>query len=286
MTAPKPTATKPYPEPTKPLIVCGFPRSGTLMCAQLLSASPEVELQGEMGRPDETLRFLETIKAHQDSKGPTEHWVAKSYDFAFDIFAGVSRARRAVKPGAVWRGHKTPRQERFFARYEALFDRPDAGAHYVYCLRNPWSVWRSLKIMHWNKIPDVDHFVELWTQSIGHYETMVAQAPGRVHLFHLEAFIAAEDKTAFTREHLYLPLGVDETRLKRAADEQDNNNAAAVKAGRSPPALEPTEVSRIGRDPGVRRALALHFPGFEPPPGADMDRPPFRKPWLARLLKR
>lgn len=256
------------------------------MCAQLLSASPEIELQGELRMPDETLSWLLKIKAHHEERSPTEHWQAKAYDLAFDVFAGVSRARRAVKPGAKWRGHKTPRQERFFHRYEALFDRPGAEPHYVYCLRNPWSVWRSLKVMSWNKIRDADQFTELWTQSIRQFEEMMEQAPGRVHLFHLESFIAAEDKAAFARTHLYTPLALDESRLKRIADEQGNNNAATVKAGRSPEPLTPAEEARIGRDPEVRRALESFFPGFEPPAGAEMDRPPLKASWLKRLLKR
>lgn len=273
-------------QPVRPLIVCGFPRSGTLMCAQLLSASPEVELQGEVRMPDETLAYLTAMKAHHEERSPTEHWRAKAYDLAFDVFAGISRARRAVRPDARWRGHKTPRHERFFHVYEAFFDQADARAHYVYCLRNPWSVWRSLKIMPWNKIPDVERFVEMWTLSVSQYEGMVAAAPDRVHLFNLEAFIAADDKAGFARARLYAPLELDEARLRRPADEQDNNNAASVKAGRSPPPLTTTEVSRIGRDPGVRRALDVYFPGFIPPAGADLDKPPFKVSWTKRLLKR
>lgn len=254
--------------PVLPLIVCGFPRSGTLTCAQALGLSPEVELQGEMGAPDQTIAYLETLKSWHGSHGARgEAWFDKSYDVMFDVIAGAAPGRRIVRPDALYRGHKTPRHERYFKRYEALFDRPDQRARYVYCLREPWAVWRSLKIMSWNSFRDVGAFTRAWVKSVETYEAMAAAAPGRVLLFRLDDFAVAPDPDAFVRETLLAPLGLNPARLMRAVTELGNNNAATVKAGRAPEPLFQDEIDRIARAPGVRRALADFLPTSVPPNG-------------------
>lgn len=255
--------------PVLPLIVCGFPRSGTLTCAQALGLSPEVELQGEMGAPDQTIAYLETLKAWHGSHGARgEAWFDKSYDVMFDVIAGAAPGRRIVRPDAVYRGHKTPRHERYFERYEALFDRPDQRARYVYCLREPWAVWRSLKIMSWNSFRDVGAFTRAWVKSVETYEAMAAAAPGRVLLFRLDEFAAAPDPDAFVRETLLELLGLDAGRLTRPVAQLGNNNAATVKAGRAPEALFQDEIDRIGSDQDVRRILRAWLPMAAPPNGA------------------
>ena len=255
-------------EPVLPLIVCGFPRSGTLTCAQALGLSPDVELQGEMGAPDQTIAYLEALKAWHGAHGARgAPWADKSYDVIFDVIAGAAPGRRIVRPGARYRGHKTPRHERYFDRYEALFDRPDQQARYVYCLREPWAVWRSLKGMAWNSFRDAGAFTLAWVKSVETWERMAAAAPDRVLLFRLDDFAAAPDSDAFVREALLAPLGLDPARLSKPVADLGNNNASTVKAGRAPAPLFQDEIERIGRDAGVRRILTAWLPTAVPPTG-------------------
>ncbi|RZJ96399.1 MAG: hypothetical protein EON88_07790 [Brevundimonas sp.] len=263
--------------PVLPLIVCGFPRSGTLTCAQALSLSPTVELQGEMALPDQTLGYLAALKVWHEGQGARSAlWRDRSYEVMFDAFAAAAPGRRIVRPGATYRGHKTPRHERYFDRYEALFDRPEAQARYVYCLRNPWAVWRSLKIMPWNSIRTVGAFVEAWGRSVETFERMQTTAPGRVLMFDLDAFVAARDAEAFLDETLFRPLGLDPASFLKPVSSLANNNAATVKAGRSPPPLFQDEIDRIGDDAKSRRWVERYFADVTPPIGETRG-------WLQRM---
>jgi hypothetical protein len=269
--------TGPEAPPVLPLIVCGFPRSGTLMAAQALALSPEVELQGEMALPDQTIGHLEALKAWHDGQGArSELWRARSYEVMFDAFAGAAPGRRIVRPNARYRGHKTPRHERYFDRYEALFDKAEAPPRYVYCLRNPWAVWRSLKIMPWNSFRTVGAFIEAWGRSVETFERMQATAPGRVLLFDLDGFVAAEDPAAFLGATLYGPLGLDPAGFRKPVASLANNNAATVKQGRSPPPLFQDEIERIGGDERSRRWVERYFAGVTPPAGPTRG-------WLERV---
>jgi len=270
--------------PRTPLIVSGFPRSGTWMCAHLLANSPEVELQGEMPRGDEVLAFLEGMKAHYAGQPADRRarWEAKAHELAFDVFAGVSATASARRPGARYAGHKTPRHERWFDRYEALFDHPAARPRHVYCLRNPWAVWRSHRVMPWNRLERVEDFIRAWTGSVGCWERMHDRAGERALLFRLDEMTADPAQAgAVVERTLLAPLGLDPARLIQPVGAVRNTNSAGQKLGAEPPPLDARDIDRIAGDRRVRDLLSRWLPEATPPEAA--AQAPRRGGWLDRL---
>lgn len=191
----------------RPLIVCGMGRSGTRMCANILTNSRLVELQGELGGPAGT-RLLAWLEAARTQRG--EGAFEANYEQARQAFRIGAAGKPAERSDAVWFGHKTPRHERHFRRYEVIFDDPDNRATYVYCIRNPFDVWRSYQAMPWNKFSTVDEFLKAWLRSVSTYEMIAATAPGRILVFNLDEMVRAPEWTEYLQPSLFDPLGLAE----------------------------------------------------------------------------
>lgn len=241
----------------KPLIVFGMGRSGTRMCANILNNSNDVELQGEIGGRAGTkmMSWLEAARAqrkHDDA--------SQTYELARGAFRLGSAGKALVRENVRWFGHKTPRHERHFKRYEAIFDDASTRAIYVYCIRNPFDVWKSYRAMPWNKFKTVDEFLKAWVRSVHMYEAMVQKAPGRVLMFNLDAMIRAPDWLTYVRPALLEPLAIGEDTFRRPVEELGNTNSAERKVGAKPEPISDADRRVIASHPATRRIIERHFP--------------------------
>lgn len=229
------------------------------MCANILSNSSKVELQGEI--PSElaepTLHWLAAIK---EEFGEDDDRVYRASRLAF---RSVSKASPVKRKGAQWFGHKTPRHEQRFGLYESLFDDPDRPTFYVYCLRNPFKVWRSCKAMPWNRVKDVRAFLRSWTSSVEAYECMQSRAPDRVLRFVLDDMLAAPSRRSWLEQVIFRPLGIEQSSFRQTVDALANTNSAVAKFGIKPPELPPADVRQIASDRRVRRIASRYFSGLE-----------------------
>lgn len=244
----------------KPLIVCGMGRSGTRMCANILLNSGAVELQGEIGGPVGTkmVAWLEAVRTQRKANG--QQCV---YRLARAAFRDSSPGRPLDRPDARWFGHKTPRHERHFERYERIFDEPGRGARYIYCLRNPFHVWRSYRAMPWNKFKSANGFLTAWIKSVRTYEAMRERAPERVLLFNLDEMIRAPDRLEWLRPAILDPLEISPDTFRRPVDKIENSNSAARKVGAPPAELPETDLAAIANHPEAAQIVRTYFPWME-----------------------
>lgn len=243
-----------------PLIVCGMGRSGTRMCANILSNSSDIELQGEVGGPagSRMMNWLEAVHAQSPDDDPH-----RIYRLARVTFREGSAGRPQDRPRARWFGYKSPRHERYFERYEALFSDPKRPARYVYCLRNPFHVWRSYRAMPWNKFKDVRAFLEAWVRSARTYEAMVEAAPGRVILFNLDDMVRSDDRLKWLTPVLLEPLGISPESFRRPVEALANSNSALNKLGKTPDEPPAADMAAIAADRDVIRIVQAYFPWME-----------------------
>lgn len=251
----------------QPLIVCGYVRSGTRMCANLLNNSREVELQGEIlpSVAESTLAWLNAMKQHPRNKDPQTF-----YRFCRSTLRTVSKSNPLKREGVRWFGHKTPRHEKWFSEYELLFDHGDARARYVYCLRNPIHVWRSYRAMPWRSVPDVRQFLMDWVRSVEAYEDMKRTAPDRVILFNLDLMLTQTDVPAWLSKTIFEPLDIDSGTFSKAISEVHNTNSSQAKFGTPPSEPPESESDFLMRDRKLRRIIDEHFPSLRshlPPTG-------------------
>lgn len=246
---------------TRPLIVCGFVRSGTQMCATILSNSLVVELQGEipisLTRP--TFVWLQAVKREQ------QHEDARLfYRLCRTTLRGITPpSSNAIRRDARWFGHKTPRHENYFDIYEKLFDHPEARPCYVYCLRNPFHVWQSYRVMPWNGWPGVRRFLKGWVKSVEAFEAMRAVAQDRVFLFHLDEMLASADQLTWLQKTMLDGLEIEADTFRKPVESLRNNNSAQAKFGLAPPEVPIGELAYIARDRRVRRIIDQYFPELE-----------------------
>jgi len=268
----------------RPLIVCGMGRSGTRMCANILTNSALVELQGELGGPAGTrlLAWLETARI-QRGEGAS----AATYEQARQAFRIGASGKPAERSDAVWFGHKTPRHERHFRRYEIIFDDPDNRPTYVYCIRNPFDVWRSYQAMPWNKFSTVDEFLKAWLRSVSTYEMIAAQAPGRIFVFNLDEMVRASEWTDYLQPALFDPLSLSEDSFQKPVQTIRNSNSSLNKTGAKPEPISEADRHTIADNLDVRRIATEHFPWLDlaPPPPGLTYRPPAGLGRMARLRR-
>ena len=244
----------------KPLIVFGMGRSGTRMCANILNNSRDVELQGEIGGAvgSKMMAWLVSVATQKEPPEP-----GRMYRLARSAFRDSTPSRPMARERARWFGHKTPRHERHFARYEAIFNDPALEPHYVYCLRNPFHVWRSYRIMPWNKFKTAGAFLEAWVKSVQTYERMIEEAPGRVHLFNLDDMVRAPDLLDWVEPNLLVPLGLSADGFRRDIDKLENSNSASNKLGVKPAPPPLSEMIEIASDREAARMVRTYFPWME-----------------------
>ncbi len=143
---------------------------------------------------------------------PSKAWRARKVDYMFDSFGYLSKGGRGQLkkiPDARFRGHKTPRAENLFDRYEAHFHATGLQPRYFYCARNPFDCWRSYKQASWNSHERVESFIAQYMESFAQLAEMQRRAGERVIVLNLDDLIAAPEPMAWYREHIFAPLGLD-----------------------------------------------------------------------------
>lgn len=206
-------------EKATPLIVCGRQRAGTRFVTNLLNSFEDVTLQGEIPNPvmraaerfvrDSDKYYANNAKSGRSGAKQLELWQSKRPLLMFDIWAGVSQAPRAYEDsGCRYYGYKRPNNEFYFDLYEDIFliNKPQ----YIYCLRSFSENFLSIS----SRWPDrsIEQVAEDYMSSLDQFQKMRDAAPGRVHLFNLDAHIVGGWE--YTEAAILEPLGLvphDET---------------------------------------------------------------------------
>ena len=142
-----------------------MPRSGTRMVANILNSSPRVQITSEFPSGISS-RMIELARAMDDFFSRRQYKDEQRWsEVRIDMIHGIWNCNYLQPLGAVsadWVGNKTPSNELFFSDYESLF--AAAPPLYVYCLRSPFKVLKSLKNMPWNKRSEEENW-ERWKRS-------------------------------------------------------------------------------------------------------------------------
>lgn len=198
-----------------PLFIFGMGRSGTTNALRVLNTHPSVMLNGEISLAVQKQFFalLDGVERSYAEKDETfEAWRARKADYMFESFGFLSKGGRGQLkkiPNARYRGHKTPRAENLFDRYEAHFRAAGLEPRYFYCARNPFDCWRSYKRTSWNSHDSVESFVSQYIESFTHLAEMQRRAGERVVVLNLDGLISAAEPMAWYREHVFAPLDLD-----------------------------------------------------------------------------
>lgn len=251
-----------------PLFVLGMGRSGTTNALRVLNTHPDVMLNGEIALPL-LHKFLDLLDAtdHAFDKKDAMHddWIARKAAYMYSSFGYLSKAGRGKleKRGrAHFLGHKSPRLESLFDRYETHFAAAGAAPRYVYCARNAFDCWTSYNAMPWNSYESVREFLEDYAASYETLDRMQNSAPGRVVVLNLDALVASPDPLAFYRKTLFAPLGLELP--ERQAQLIAKIHSAKERVSKSRP-LDPRDREAIETYPGLRaRHDAMFAPYLKP----------------------
>ena len=198
-----------------PLFIFGMGRSGTTNALRVLNAHPSVMLNGEISLAVQKQFFalLDSLERSYAEKDATfEAWRARKADYMFESFGYLSKGGRGQLkkiPNARFRGHKTPRAENLFDRYETHFHATGLQPRYFYCARNPFDCWLSYKQASWNNHESVESFVAQYMESFAQLAEMQRRAGERVVVLNLDELITTPEPIAWYREHIFAPLGLD-----------------------------------------------------------------------------
>lgn len=213
----------------KPVIICGNARSGTRMMTDIANTHPHVAVQEEMHAKtiEAYFEFTRTIdenfSSYSERKGHylADHWDAhkKSLTLAFLSFANKKEMIGQGK-SINYYGIKTPGFERYFSEFETLFN---SEALYIYCVRNPVSVWRSWKSMGY--LNDIEVFKNRYSRSIRQAIKIKRQAEDRLAVFNLDEFISAKDKGEYVSQNIFEKLALEGLFDKTKISSLDNRNS-------------------------------------------------------------
>ncbi|MEI9930106.1 MAG: hypothetical protein WDM89_06025 [Rhizomicrobium sp.] len=159
-------------------------RSGTTNAQHILNAHPQVMLNGEimLSLQKQLFALLDSADhAHGAKDGTNGRWHERKSDYIFESFGYLSKGGRGQLkkiPNARFRGHKTPRLETLFDRYEKHFGEAGLLPRYFYCARNPFDCWRSYKAMPWNRYKSVEQFLVHYIESFECVEAHAGRGRG------------------------------------------------------------------------------------------------------------
>lgn len=243
-----------------PVFVCGMGRSGTTNALRILNMHPAVMVNGEI--PLSVLKhFFALLDGTESSYSDPDRqrvWRENKAQYMFESFGYLSKGGRGRldKAGdAKFRGHKSPRLETFFEKYESHFSGIGPAPRYFYCARNPFDCWRSHRAMTWGS-ETTQEFLGQYMTSFKNLERMQEYAGDRVIVLNLDELKNAPDLLAYYRDKIFTPLGLDvpertATRIVKSADKREPS---------STPPLESDQEKAIAEYPGVAALLAAHFP--------------------------
>jgi hypothetical protein len=217
-----------------PLFIFGMGRSGTTNALHVLNSHPEVMLNGEISLSvmKQFFDLLDGVENSYANKDATrEGWHARKADYLLESIGYLSKGGRGQLkkiPRARFRGHKSPRHESLFDRYEAHFASVGLAPRYFYCARNPFDCWQSYRATSWNGYETVSAFLAHYMASFAQLEHMRRRAEGRVFLLDLDELIAAGEPLEWYRTRIFAPLGLGmpenlTRRLARSGDEGETS---------------------------------------------------------------
>lgn len=201
-----------------PLIVCGNPRSGTRMHANVLNLHPEILITDEFHDIAIMREILSNYRSNRILKKFSRAQAVKRQVFlakmmwvsySIDRIAGEAFSARIV-------GNKTPSVELKYQALENIFQ--GSPPKYVYCLRNAHKVLRSVKNLEnitWNK-RTVEENLQKYLKSVKTMEEMRKSFPDRVIVSVLDHLRPGMTNAAFF-ERIFQFAGVeldDQTRAE------------------------------------------------------------------------
>ena len=167
-----------------PLIICGNPRSGTRMHANVFNAHPGVLISDEFLAMHRVKTALEPVKKSSLIKRFAKEDVKAREAMLAKFFWVASSAQSTLEKLATAEliGNKTPQIEKKYEILEEMF--AATPPLYIYCLRGAPSVLRSVKNLSglsWAKDSVADN-LEKYLESVRCFEKMKAAFPERVRM--------------------------------------------------------------------------------------------------------
>jgi len=244
-----------------PVFVCGMGRSGTTNALRVLNTHPSVALNGEipLSVMKQLFAFIEGVDRAYAKDRRGEGWSERKREYLFDSLGPLSKSgpSQANKFNtAKFRGHKSPKLEGLFEKYELHFGSIGSLPRYFYCARNPFDCWRSYTEVTWANYADVGEFLEDYVASFARLRQMQEIAADRVAILNLDALKAAPDKLRYYRENIFSPLGLDMPESTISRIEKRDESSKPASAGE----WNKADRSSIANYPGVAQILAAHFP--------------------------
>lgn len=245
-----------------PLFVFGMARSGTTNALRVLNAHPEVMLNGEISLAvlKHFFALLDGVeRSYAEKDEVLAAWHARKADYILESFGYLSKGGRGQLkkiPNARFRGHKTPRAESLFDRYEAHFRAARLEPRYFYCARNPFDCWRSHKEMAWNSHETVESFIVQYAESFSQLAQMRRRAPERVFVLNLAGLTAAANPIAWYRESIFAPLGLELPEIAERRIRKMEETRPAAKDAK----LSREEERAIGGHPVIAALIEEMFP--------------------------
>jgi hypothetical protein len=253
-----------------PLFIFGMGRSGTTNALRVANAHPLVMMTGEI--PLSLLKeFFATLDAadrvYSDKR---EGWFDRKADYMFESFHYLSKdasdRRRDRRDTALFRGHKMPKLEVMFDRYEEHFASAGLTPRYFYCARNPFDCWRSYRATTWTAYKDAEAFLAHYTRSFEQLDYMRGKVGERIMVLNLDELVATGDNSAFYRDRLFAPLGLDfpeETAWR--IEKMEAKMTDKKRRGRGP-ALTDEDRAVIEAHPGIAELNETMFAPFRKAP--------------------
>lgn len=247
-----------------PLIVMGMGRSGTRYFADVLSSHQKVLLHGEIPHSAMSKYFslLDVLdKEHSRDKVRDRKWKERKSGFILDSFSSMAMGGGESSAGYLYVGHKTPRSEKFFSSYENHFFSAGMSPLYFYCMRNPFDVWSSYKIMPWNTFKSVKEFLDAYVASYDQYERCLKVAKGRVHPLNLCEYKRSENPGEFLKTKIFshLVLDVDDGFIL-SLHSKENRNSSQNFLGKDSAGISADEYTEMMNDERVMKILNKYFP--------------------------
>lgn len=215
---------------SSPIIVCGNPRSGTRMHANVLNTHPDIIITDEFHDLAHLRRFLSEFRRDKLlKKFPRPKALERQATLAKLIWLVYSVDRIAEDGAAAkYLGNKTPQIERHYKILENIFFA--CPPKYVYCLRSAPKVLRSVKNLtnlRWNR-DSVAVNLSRYLRSVRRMEEMKGAFPERIHVSVIDHLAPGMANSEFFADTFRF-LGVDLTNsVRKAVDAMESQNTLAA----------------------------------------------------------
>jgi hypothetical protein len=219
---------------TRPIIVCGMPRSGTSLMAELLRASGTIVVFDEYSprRLRSFLPWLTEVAEIAAAEGwrriEPPHRPERINELLFHSWRALTRSDRRSLATPARFGVKTPYGELDHTAYRNLLGR--LAPVYIYTIRRPEDVYRSMLGMPWGDRRPQEAY-DLWVSSLA-AAAEISRSQDRLFVFDVDRSANRELREGFTRSIMQELLGrVPETALEFARTWPDVNRSQGAWQG-------------------------------------------------------